>query len=129
MTAATTAADLSDVDRAALALAIEIVRNENAASRAQIDDKLQCEPWFAVAAFCAYGAQSTAPNLKPWECWPPCTVEPDDTDERGLEHRRIGKSAALLRRMLAAGLSRYEPDPINALGRAAGSPKKKRGPA
>jgi hypothetical protein len=122
-------ADLSDDDRAALALAIEIVRNESAGRRAQIDDKLKCEPWFEVATFCADRAQSVALTLKPWECWPPCTVEPDDTDERGLEHRRIGKSAALLRRMLAAGLSRYEPDPINALGRAAGSPKKKRGPA
>jgi hypothetical protein len=31
--------------------------------------------------------------------------------------RGISKSAALLRRMMAAGRSRYEPDPINALSR------------
>ena len=110
-------ADLSDADRAALTLAIEIVRNESAGRRAQIDDKLRSEPWFEVAAFCAYGAQSAALNLKPWECRPPSTVKPDDTDDPGLEHRSIGKSAALLRRMLAAGVSKYEPDPINALSR------------
>ena len=32
-----------------------------------------------------------------------------------LEHRGIAKSAALLRRLLAAGRSRFEPDPIAAL--------------
>jgi hypothetical protein len=38
-----TAADLSDDDRAALALAIEVVRNESAARREQIDEKLPSE--------------------------------------------------------------------------------------
>jgi hypothetical protein len=118
MTTATTAADLSDVDREALTLAIKVVRNESAASREQIDDKLLSEPWFEVATFCAYGAQSAALALKPWECWPPCTVEPDDTDEPGLEHRSIGKSAALLRRMLACGVSRWDPDPLAAINAA-----------
>jgi len=108
-------ADLSDADRAALTLAIEIVRNESAGRRAQIDDKLQSEPWFEVAAFCAYGAQSAALALKPWECWPPCMVEPDDSDEPGQEHRSIGKSAALLRQMLACGVSRWHPDPVGAI--------------
>jgi hypothetical protein len=108
-------ANLSDDDRAALALAIEIVRNESAGRRAQIDDKLKCEPWFEVATFCADRAQSVALTLKPWECWPPCTVEPDDTDEPGQEHRSIGKSAALLRQMLACGISRWHPDPVGAL--------------
>jgi hypothetical protein len=110
--------DLTTADRAALELAIKTVRNESAARRKQIDDKLLNESWFAVAAFAAYGCQSKALNLKPWECWPPCKVSPDDSDAPGLEHRNIGKSAALLRQMLALGISRWHPDPLAAIERA-----------
>ena len=116
-TTATPQEPLSDLDRQALERAIEIDRKRSNACRLQIDDKLRSEPWLEVAKFAAQRCQEDALHLKPWECWPPCVVAVDDVDRRGYAHRGIGKSAALLRRMLAAGLSRYEPDVINALAR------------
>ena len=56
----------------------------------------------------AYRAQRKNLGLKPWQ-EPPCVADPDDPDERD-------KAAqALLRRMLAAGISRWEHDPLRAL--------------
>jgi hypothetical protein len=82
-----------------------------------IDDWRAERPWLEAAVDAARLCQEHALALKPWQCWPPCAVTPNDTDVPGLEHRRIGASARLLRRMLAANVSRFEPDPIEALAR------------
>jgi hypothetical protein len=63
--------------------------------------------------FDAYGAQIDALHLEPWQD-PPCVIDLDDVDENNEQ------GAALLRRMLAAGVSRYDPDPMRALERAEG---------
>jgi hypothetical protein len=107
-------APLSALDRRALERAIEIDRERSAACRAQIDDKLRSEPWLEVAQFAAHRCQEIALHLAPWECWPPAAVAVD-VDEPGFAHRGISQSAALLKRMLKAGLSRYEPDPLAAI--------------
>jgi hypothetical protein len=107
---------LTEGDRQALTLAIETARKHSPADQQQIDGKLESEPWFTVAVFAAHGCQETALNLAPWQCWPPCAVEVDDDDDApGLEHRGIRKSAVLLRRMLALGVSRWHPDPLAAI--------------
>lgn len=107
---------LTEADRQALMLAIETARKHSPADRQQIDDKLtRREPWFDVAVFAAQECQEWSLRLKPWQAWPPCAVEPDDVDEPGFEHRGIGRSAALLRRMLSAGVSRFHPDPVGAI--------------
>jgi hypothetical protein len=111
----TTEPQLSAADRAALELAIETARKHSRADRAQIDDKLRTEPWLTVAMFAAHECQEWSLDLQPWECWPPCAVEVDDDDAPGLEHRGIRKSAALLRHMLALGISRWHPDPVAAI--------------
>jgi hypothetical protein len=64
------------------------------------------QPWTEVAQFAAYCVQGTALNLKPWET-PPCSASKGDT--AGLN---------LLDRMLEAGISQWEPDPLGALDRA-----------
>ena len=116
MTAATLQAEpLSDLDRQALDLAITIDRERNKACRQQIDDKLRTEPWLRVAKFAAQRCQEIALHLQPWECWPPCAVSVDEVDAPGFEHRGVSQSAALLRRMLACGVSRWHPDPIAAI--------------
>lgn len=106
---------LTDADRQALTLAIKTARKHSPADRQQIDDRLTREPWLTVAIFAAHGCQERALRLRPWQCWPPCAVEPNEVDLRGCEHRGIGSSAALLRRMLAAGVSRWHPDPVAAI--------------
>jgi PAS domain-containing protein len=56
------------------------------------------------AAFAAYSCQCDALELKPWES-PPCWADEDD------RHPADRKPQALLKRMLANGISRFHPDP------------------
>jgi hypothetical protein len=64
------------------------------------------EPWTEVAKFAAHCVQSDALNLKPWES-PPCSACKKDT-----------AALKLLDRMLEAGISQWEPDPLGALAKA-----------
>jgi len=66
--------------------------------------------WYEVASFAAGCCQYQALQLKPWQ-EPPCQCDEDDPNERD----RQGQ--ALLRKMLAAGVSRYDPDPLAALAK------------
>lgn len=106
---------LSAVDRQALELAIEIDRARDDACRQQIDEKLASEGWLRTAKFAAHRCQEKSLHLTPWECWPPCAVNVDDVDAPGCAHQGISKSAKLLRRMLALGISRWHPDPLAAI--------------
>jgi hypothetical protein len=104
--------ELRDGDRQALELAIAIGRT----LRPDLIDRYLAEKtWLEAATDASRICQETRLNLRPWECWPPCEVEVDSTDEPGLEHRGIRNAAALLRRMLALGISRWHPDPVAAI--------------
>jgi len=110
------------IDRDALARCIETMRNSaNPADREQIEDKLKAEPWIEAAELAAYSWQFDALRLKPWQS-PPCWVDPRDIKATlSAGDHGVGRhyaTAKLLQRLLAAGLSRYEPDPIAALERA-----------
>ena len=72
---------------------------------------LQGDPWIEVAEFASYSCQIHALNLKPWQS-PPCTEDEDDPTPRDRA------AQTLLRRMLRAGLSRFDPDPLKALAGA-----------
>ena len=95
------------VDKAALELALEIARSEPARGK-QLDEKLKDKSWRAVAEFAAYCCQCRSLKLWPWED-PPCHSEPDGD----------GPGSALLRKMIAAGISVSHPDPLAALAEAA----------
>jgi hypothetical protein len=107
---------LSREDTRAMARAIDLVRSEDRHHREQIDGMLTSEPWEDVGRFAAYAAQDRSLRLKPWEVCP-CNVHdleaalaapPED-------HRGFRRAAELLQRLLAAGLSRFEPNPLAAL--------------
>lgn len=106
---------LSELDRQALERAVAIERARSEASRDQIERKLKSEPWLRVAVYCAEHCQEISLHLEPWEYLPPCAVEVNEVDAPGFEHQGVTKSAALLRRMLAAGVSRFDPDPLAAI--------------
>lgn len=101
---------MTETDKAALELAMEIARKEPGRAW-QLDEKLKDESWFEVASFAAYCVQTTSLHLEPWQ-EPPCVADADDPRERDKD------AQALLRRMLAAGVSRYDPDPLAALEKA-----------
>jgi hypothetical protein len=72
--------------------------------------------WIEVAEFACLSCRIESLSLKPWQS-PPCHIDEDavpDNDDR--EPDTVGRK--LLRQMLRAGVSRYEPDPIAALQRA-----------
>jgi hypothetical protein len=105
---------LTPTDKAALELAIEVTRKESPARRKQVDSFLATRPWFAVAKFCASCAQDRALRLMPWQH---CPSHVDDiaavlkvTDD--IHGWRA--AALLLQRMLAAGVSRWHPNPVAA---------------
>jgi hypothetical protein len=104
-------------DRAALEATMAIARQDPLRAE-QLDRKLaRGEPWDEVASFAALCVQADALHLKSWQC-APCDandeINPAEGDDR---YGNRPDEVALLQRMLAAGLSRLEPDPIRALAK------------
>jgi hypothetical protein len=101
-------------DREALTRAIKLANAHQHAhdilreGKSQIDRKLEDEPWQKVGEYCSYACQRRSLQLRPWQ-WPPCWVTLSDSDP---EH---APAVALLKRLLANNLSKYEPDPVAAL--------------
>jgi hypothetical protein len=101
--------DLDPVDLEALQRAIAQYKARSAAQAQHLADLLKDRSWLEVAQTAVYSEQIDALHLRPWEP-PPCVVSwshPKPGDE---------EAAALLERMLESGLSRYEPNPMTALG-------------
>jgi hypothetical protein len=113
--------ELSPADREALQRAMRLARRDSDVAR-QLDAKLAQESWENVAAFAAYSLQCDNLRLKPWQ-HPPVWID-DPADPSVGAHpgqdRTDGRDVAaeLLRRLLAHGLIRFEPDPLDALAKA-----------
>ena len=109
---------MNKTDKAALELAMEQARFDPLTAE-QLDSKIKgerlsvgrgwaCppEPWQDVAESAAYHCQIELLRLLPWQT-PPCYCDGDGDGD--------GPGDVLLRKMLAAGVSRYHPDPLAAL--------------
>lgn len=68
------------------------------------------DDWYERASWACYVLQYNNLNLRPWQSVP-ADVDLDGTDEREADARE------LLRRMLDMGLSRFDPNPAQALRR------------
>ena len=101
---------ISRKDKSALLLAIKrrMARSEFLfrQTRARLGS---CERWQDVAAFCAHAEQRAALDLQPGQTAPCCI------DEAAAVPMCDRAAQALLRQMLAAGISRFHPDPVAAL--------------
>ena len=75
-------------------------------------------PWLETATFCAYHRQAVALHLRPWEHTPSWVTDPDNYPE-------APEAARLAKKMIAAGVSLYDPDPLGALAAAARKRKRK----
>jgi len=117
LTPAGLADDLSPADMDALTRAVAEQRARGGERKRQIENMLATRTWVEAAKFAAYSQQNLHLQIKPWEVVP-CEVGPDDRDFPGDEMRHVGSAARLVRRLLAAGLSKYEGDPLAALERA-----------
>lgn len=118
MTNSTETNALTDVDRDAMTRAIETTRKESPARRRQVDSFLSSRPWERVGRFCTFSCQMDALHLDPWETPPVWIRDIDAALNAPDDARHIPGSARLLQRMLALGLSRYEPTPLQAMEQA-----------
>ena len=66
---------MNEIDKAALALAIEAVRKESPSQCQRIDDRLAAdEDWTDIGKSCAYHRQIVVLDLMPWQS-PPCYAD------------------------------------------------------
>jgi hypothetical protein len=108
---------MEEIDREALKRALVACRTESPARAKQIDSMLLDEPWERVAVFAASCAQSRSLGLMPWQS-PPFRANLAHLKKPFDDPRGERESAELLKRLLDANLSPFEPDPIAALERA-----------
>ena len=101
---------LDPIDRDALQSAMKIAGRDELRLE-QLQGMLQERPWRDVAEFAAYCVQMESLRLRPWRD-PPMHADEDHPDPRDPDAQE------LLRRMLEAGISRFEPDPLAALAKA-----------
>lgn len=100
---------MTQTDKAALTQALEICRAESPGRAKQIKAKLRDEGWQSTAEFAAAHCQCEALNLEPWQM-PPCRGDS--------EHHPDAAAKKMLEQMLAAGVSRWHPDPLAAIEEA-----------
>jgi hypothetical protein len=111
---------MTETDKAALARAIEIARKDPG-ERRRIDEKLaNGEDWDDVAGRCACWCQHDALALMPWQLPPIYYAAHLDSVLREPFGDPSGRREAgeVLKKLLALGLSRFEPDPLGALEQA-----------
>jgi hypothetical protein len=96
---------LSKLDHAALLECLMLGERHPAIGRAQDGDDAG---WRERAEWSCWVLQVQNLHLRPWQV-APCDVDLASTDERD------AAACALLRRMLAMGMSRYDPNPSQAL--------------
>jgi hypothetical protein len=80
-----------------------------------------------VGQFAAYCCQCRSLRLKPWQT-PPMHGDAEPSHPDADDTHGYGAAAELLERLLAAGLSRWEPDPIGALEAAEREPAARMAP-
>jgi hypothetical protein len=113
---------LTRADQEALQRALDMARAQSDQERAHIDRELAEDGWQHAAETAAYHCQDRALRLKPWQT-PPCWLRTDAAVQVALltpppDHRGRRMAAGLVLELLAAGLSRFEPDPLHALAKA-----------
>jgi len=111
-------AGLTPADHAAMMRAVERLRlHPDPGRREQIELKLRDDHPSEVGEFASFSCQIDALKLGPREA-PPCCYDPACLDAIIAANDSGWYSAAgakLAKRMLRAGLSRYEPDPLEAV--------------
>jgi hypothetical protein len=116
---------LTRTDREALTRAVKLVRSrpkrEDPGRREQIDQLIAEEGLFTAADFCATSCQRKDLKIRMWQP-APCEIPVGEIDAilaRGDDTKSGHYAAAkLLKKMLALGLSRFEPTPIAAISEA-----------
>jgi hypothetical protein len=125
-------ADLTEVDRAALQLALDLTLADDPVDPGrvkQVTDFLRERPWLETAEFCSYHQQMARLRLRPWQA-PPCNIITRDEAEAIIEEGPQPacndpttdvsdcRTAKLTIAMLDLGISPFHPDPAKAIAEA-----------
>jgi hypothetical protein len=108
------AAEMTRRDRAAMKTAIEQMRAESSAARQHVEHVLRTEGFASAAHTAAYHCQFRALRLKVFQAPP---IHTNDAEINGRYGGRP-QEVELLQRMLALGISRYHPAPLEAIREA-----------
>jgi hypothetical protein len=103
--------ELDDVDLDALRRCITLLMKDPMRAE-QLRAMLEDQSWACTASFASYVVQGDRLGLRPWED-PPCVASTDDPAGR------------LLSRLLAVGLSQFEPNLPHALEQAEARAKRR----
>src|SRR5262249_18593113 len=96
---------MEPIDQEALQRALDMALESKEYGRAdQVQWMLHEHGWLFAGRFRSFHPQVTQLKLKPWDR-PPCRLEKPDDSPAG----------RLLARMLAAGMSKHDPNPLTAL--------------
>jgi hypothetical protein len=108
----------SQVDERALQSAVALARRESAECDRQVAAMLESRTWQEVAEFCSYCCQSQHLHLQPWQD-PPCVIDLASALREPMgDQRALREGGELLKQMLALGISKYHPSPLDALRQA-----------
>src|SRR5215510_12600845 len=113
------------VDKEALERALVLERRCDPQRAVWLDEQVVKVGWREAAEDAARRQQYRNLRLRPWMVTP-SEVNPDSEDAIGCEHRGVARAAQLLRQLLDAELSRFEPNPLAALE---AEPEKENAPA
>jgi hypothetical protein len=104
--------EMIETDRDALTRALALARAESESERERFDREEAESGWQWAAESAAYACQCATLRLKVWQA-PPMHAGDVVTDAPCYGHRP--EEVGLRRRMLALGISVFEPDPIAAV--------------
>ena len=102
-------------DKDALQRALVAVRTLDPIIVDAVESMLKSRTWQEAAEYAAFHCQVNSLRLRPWQA-PPCRSD-DEVDPAGMCGGKP-EEVALRQRMLALGLSVYEPDPLAAIEHA-----------
>jgi hypothetical protein len=107
---------MTSIDKDALTRAIEIARKDPVPRR-RIDEALaDGEDWERSRGDCARRCEHDALNLMPWQLAPLYYTNHLESALRETSGRR--EACEVLKKLLALGLSKFEPNPLRAIEQA-----------
>ena len=102
-------------DKDALRRALVAARALDAQTAQAVDTMLKSRTWQEAAEYAAYHCQMRVLKLRPWQT--PPMISHDEIDPEG-RYGGTEQEVGLRQKMLALGVSIFEPDPLAAIERA-----------
>ena len=102
-------------DKDALRRALVAARALDAQTAQAVETNLKTSTWQEAAEYAAYHCQMRVLKLRPWQT--PPMISHDEIDPEG-RYGGTEQEVGLRRKMLALGVSIFEPDPLAAIAQA-----------